>query len=273
VRLVRASTGGDAHRVGWDPAAGRIDAAGLAGVDAIVNLAGEPIGTKRWTAAQKERILGSRERGTALLARTAAELEPKPAVFVSGSAIGYYGDRGDEVLTEESASGDGFLADVVRRWEASTAPAAQAGIRVARIRTGLVLGAGGGLLKRMLLPFRLGFGARLSSGKQWMSWISLADEVGAIVYLLEGDGAGAFNLTAPLPVTNAAFTASLARALGRPGRLVVPRAAVSAVFGGELADDLLGSQRVLPMRLETAGYLFKHLDLDEALASLFAPPK
>ncbi len=263
VRLVRSGPFA-VDRVLWDPNGGTIDGAGLGRIDGVVHLAGEPIGAKRWTAAQKQRILASREQGTQLIARTVASMHPVPAVLVSGSAIGFYGDRGDEVLTEDSSTGPGFLAEVVRRWEAATATAERAGVRVVRIRTGLVLGRGG-LLRRLLLPFRAGLGARLGSGRQWMSWISLRDEVDAILHALETELSGPVNLTAPVPVTNVEFTASLARALGRRARLVVPRAAISAAFGSELAADLLGSQRVLPTRLEGARFTFTHQDIDAAI--------
>jgi uncharacterized protein len=263
VRVVRSGPFG-ADRILWDPERGTIDAAGLAGIDAAVHLAGESIGAKRWTAKQKHRILASRENGTRLLSETMAAMQPRPATLISGSAIGYYGDRGDEVLTESSSSGDGFLAEVVRRWENATSPASGAGIRTVRVRTGLVLGQGG-LLARLLLPSKLGLGARLGTGRQWMSWISLRDHVAAILHLLDSDVSGAVNLTAPVPVTNAAFTAALGSVLKRPARLVVPNAAIALAFGSELAADLLSSLRVLPTRLEGDGFAFRDLDVAAAL--------
>lgn len=272
VRLVRSGPFAR-DRVFWDPVpSGTIDVFGLAGVNAVVHLAGEPIGIRRWTSEQKRKILTSREQGTAVIAGAIAGMNPRPAILISASAVGYYGDRGDEVLTEGSGSGGGFLAEVVRRWEAATVPAEKAGIRVATIRTGLVLGASGGLLKRMKLPFRMGLGARLGSGNQWMSWISMRDEIGAILHILEGEGSGPFNLTAPVPVTGRAFTASLASALGRKAPFVVPRAAMSAALGSELTADLLASQRALPAKLESSGYVFRDLDLGSALLSVLSHP-
>ena len=265
VPMVRSSPAGDA--IGWDPDQGRIDAGGLEGVGAVVHLAGEGIGSKRWNDAQKARIRDSRVRGTALLAGTLATLNRPPKVILSGSAVGYYGDRGDEVLTESSRAGDGFLAEVCAAWEAAAAPAREAGIRVSHLRTGIVLSADGGALPRMLMPFRLGVGGRLGSGSQWMSWISLDDEAGAIVHLLGDDApAGAVNLTAPNPVTNGDFTAALGRALRRPAAIPVPKIALKAVLGGEMAEELLlSSQRALPTRLLDSGYTFARPDLAEAL--------
>lgn len=255
----------------WDPTAGRIDADRLEGVDAVVHLAGEGIASRPWSEEQRARIEWSRSEGTDLLARTLAALDRKPSVLVSGSAIGYYGDRGDEVLRETSAPGDDFLAHVCIDWEAATEPARAAGIRVATIRTGIVLDASGGALAKQLLPFKLGLGAKAGDGRQWMSWISLADEVAAIVHLLETDGAaGPFNLTAPEPVTNAAFTDAVGEALHRPTFLTIPRAVRHVPFGvGDLAHSLLFcSQRVLPEALESTGFEFRHRQLPEALADV-----
>jgi uncharacterized protein (TIGR01777 family) len=265
VPMVRGGGGGEALR--WDPAAGRIDAGGLEGVGAVVNLAGEGIGAKRWNEDQKARIRDSRVRGTALLAETLAKLERPPKVFVSGSAVGYYGDRGDEVLTESSRPGDDFLAGVCQAWEAATAPAREAGVRVSHIRTGIVLSGRGGALAKMLRPFKLGVGGKLGTGGQWMSWISLEDEVGAIVHLLGDDApAGAVNLTAPNPATNADFTKALGQALGRPTVLPVPKIGLKLLLGGEMAEELLlGGQRALPTRLLDSGYTFAHPDLADAL--------
>ena len=265
VPMVRDGGGGEALR--WDPAEGQIDAGGLEGVGAVVNLAGESIGAKRWNGEQKARIRDSRVRGTTLLAETLAKLQRPPKVLVSGSAVGYYGDRGDEVLTESSRSGDGFLAEVCRAWEAGADPAREAGIRVSHIRTGIVLSGRGGALAKMLRPFKLGVGGKLGTGGQWMSWIALDDEVGAIVHLL-GDGAppGAVNLTAPNPATNADFTKALGTALGRPTVLPVPRIGLKLLLGGEMAEELLlGGQRALPTKLLDSGYVFAHPDLGDAL--------
>jgi len=265
VPMVRSQGGGEALQ--WDPAQGRIDAGGLEGVGAVVNLAGESIGAKRWNEDQKARVKDSRVRGTTLLAETLAKLNRPPKVLVSGSAVGYYGDRGDEVLTESSRSGDGFLAEVCRAWEGAADPAREAGIRVSHIRTGIVLSGRGGALARMLRPFKLGVGGKLGTGGQWMSWIALDDEVGAIVHLL-GDGApaGAVNLTAPNPATNTDFTKALGAALGRPTVLPVPRIGLKLLLGGAMAEELLlAGQRALPTRLLDSGYTFTHPDLADAL--------
>ena len=264
VPMLRGGGGGEALR--WDPAQGRIDAGGLEGAGAVVNLAGESIGAKRWSEDQKARIRDSRVRGTTLLAETLAKLNRPPNVLVSGSAVGYYGDRSDEVLTESSRPGDGFLAEVAGAWEAATVPAGEAGIRVHHIRTGIVLSGRGGALAQMLRPFKLGVGGKLGTGRQWMSWISLEDEVGAIVHLL-GDvaPAGAVNLTAPNPASNADFTKALGQALGRPTVLPVPRIGLKLLLGGAMAEELLlAGQRALPTRLLDSGYTFTHPDLADA---------
>lgn len=270
LRLVRHEPRGT-DEIGWDPRAGRIDAAGLEGVDAVVHLAGEPIGAKRWSAAQKATILESRVDGTALVAATLAAAQRPPKVLVSGSAIGFYGDRGDEQLDETSARGTGFLADVVVAWETATAPAEAAGVRVAHARTGLVLAPDGGALGPMLRLFRLGLGGRLGSGRQWWSWISIDDEVAALVHLLDHDVSGPVDLVAPQPVTNADFTRSLARALHRPAVLPVPAFGPRLLLGRQLADELLfASQRVAPTRLLASGFAFAHADVDTALAAVLA---
>ena len=266
-RLVRRQPG--AGEVRWDPGAGTIDEAGLEGHDAVVHLAGEGVATKRWTDAQKAKVKDSRVRGTTVLSQALASLSAKPAVIVSGSAIGYYGDRGDEVLDESSSTGSDFLAEVCREWEAATAPAETAGIRAAHVRTGIVLSKRGGALKKQLPLFRLGLGGPLAGGRQWMSWISIDDEVRAIAHVLTDDTvAGPVNLTAPEPVTNKTFTAALARTLSRPAVLPVPRFALAAVLGSELARGLTASQRVLPRRLEERGFEFRHRDVESALQSV-----
>jgi uncharacterized protein (TIGR01777 family) len=263
-RLVRNEATGD--DVSWDPAHGTIDTAGLEGVEAAVHLAGEGIGARRWTKAQKRRIRDSRLGGTQLLAGALARLSPRPTVLVSASAIGIYGRRGDEVLTEDSALGDTFLAGVCREWEEAGAPARDAGIRVVTIRSGIVLSPGGGALKKQLPLFRLGLGGNLGSGWQYTSWISIDDEVGAIAHALTTDSlAGPVNLTAPNPVRNAQLTKALSRVLGRPSLVPVPRYALAVVLGRELAAEMLGSQRVLPARLEASGYRFHHPELEPAL--------
>jgi uncharacterized protein (TIGR01777 family) len=255
----------------WDVDRGEIDAAALEGVDAVVHLAGEGIAEKRWSDEQRRRVLESRSKGTALLAGALAGLTTKPAVLLSGSAIGFYGDRGDEVLTETSPPGTGFLTEVCLAWEAATAPAQDAGIRVAHLRTGIVLDRKGGALAKMLPLFRFGLGGKMGNGRQWWSWITLADEIGAIRFLLDHDVAGAVNLTAPAPATNAELAKAIGRAMHRPSFLPVPKLGPKLLLGRELADALLfGSQRVEPEVLSTAGYPFRHPRLDEALAAVLA---
>lgn len=269
VRLVRPGTPLDSDSLRWDPVAGTVDAGGLEGIGAVVHLAGKGVGEHRWTKRHKAEVLQSRVVGTRLLVETLAALQRPPSALVSASGIDYYGDRGDEVLTEDSGLGSGFLADVCARWEAATAAAAQAGIRVARIRSGIVLSPKGGALARMLTPFKLGLGGKLGSGEQWWSWISIEDEAAAIVHLIQTPGlSGPFNLTAPHPVTNARFTCVLGKVLGRPTVLSVPKLALRAAFG-EFADEaLLGSHRIVPHRLEEAGYQFRSPQLEEALRDL-----
>jgi uncharacterized protein (TIGR01777 family) len=271
-RLVRGGASGDG-RVAWDPMAGTIDAAALAGIDAVVHLAGEGIGERRWTPEQKQRILESRTRGTDLIARTIAGLDRRPSVFLSASAVGWYGgQRGDEVLTETSAAPDpaDFLAEVCVAWEAATAPAEAAGIRTVHLRTGIVLTPSGGALGRMLTPFRLGLGGRIGSGRQWMSWITLEDEVGAIRHALTTASlSGPVNATAPEPVTNDGFTRTLGSVLHRPTLLPTPLTPLRAVYGRELVDALLvGGQRVLPNALQSSGYTFVHRELADGLRAV-----
>jgi uncharacterized protein (TIGR01777 family) len=268
LRLVRGEPEGS-DDVRWDPPAGTIDAASLEGVDAVVHLAGVGIGDKKWTEARKKEVLESRTIPTTLLARTLAALDRTPRVLVSASAIGFYGNRGDELLTEAAAPGDDFGARVCQEWEDATAPAQEAGIRVVRMRTGLVLTARGGLLKQLLLPFRLGIGGRLGSGRQWMSWIALDDDLDAILHLIDTDSlAGPVNLTAPNPVTNAEFTKELGNAVHRPTVIPTPLPALKLVYGGELVDTLLGSQRVSPERLQQSGFTFSHPELGGALRAV-----
>lgn len=273
VPVVRRPVADGERAVRWDPAGGTIDNAALQGIDAVVHLAGAGIGDKRWSDERKREILESRTRGTAVLAEALAGLDQKPAVLVSGSAIGYYGDRGDEVLTEDSTAGDIFLSEVCVAWEAAAAPAIEAGIRVPFIRTGIVLSAHGGALKRTLPLFKAFVGGRLGSGRQWWSWISIDDEVAAIRWLLDHDVAGPVNLTAPEPVTNAEFTKTLGHVLGRPTVLPVPAFGPKLLLGGELADQLLfASQRVLPTVLEDRGFPFAHRDLETALRAVLGRP-
>jgi uncharacterized protein len=266
VALVRGDTPG----VRWDPDAGTIDAVGLEGVDAVVHLAGEGIGEKRWSDEQKRRIRESRTKGTDLLARTLAGLDRKPSVLVSGSAMGIYGDRGDEVLTEASPPGSGFLPDLVVAWEAATAPAADAGIRVAHVRTGLVLDRKGGALAKMIPLFRMGLGGRMGKGDQWWSWITIDDEVRAIRHLIATEAAeGPHNLSAPNPATNAELTKALGEVLHRPTLLPVPAFGPKLLLGGELATELLfTSIRMVPSRLEANGFVFSHTDIERGLRAV-----
>lgn len=270
VRLVRGPAG--PGRIRWDIGAGQLDAEALEGIEAAVHLAGVGIGDHRWTEETKAAIQDSRIDGTSLLCSALAAMEHPPAVLVSGSAIGYYGDRGAEILDESSSPGSGFLAEVCVAWEAATASAKQAGIRVVNLRTGVVLGPGGGVLGRTLPMFKAGVGGRLGSGSQYMSWIGLEDEVGAILHALsDASVVGALNATAPHPVTNAEFTSTLARVLNRPAPLPVPAFVLSAALGREMVTGMvLASQRVMPARLQATGYQFHDAQLEGALRALTA---
>jgi uncharacterized protein (TIGR01777 family) len=238
----------------------------MEGADALVNLIGPSL-ARRWSKRYKARLRDSRVDGTTQLAAALAQLKRPPRVMVSGSAIGYYGNRGDEVLTEESDPGTGFLAELVQAWEAATSPAEKVGIRVVHLRSGIVQSADGGALRKQLPLFKLGLGGQLSAGRQYVSWISLADEIDAIMHAIEHDDVrGALNATAPNPVTNAQFTRILGAALGRPTLLRVPSLALSLAFGPEMArETVLVSQRVRPARLEATGYTFRHPELADAL--------
>ncbi|MDQ3804204.1 MAG: TIGR01777 family oxidoreductase, partial [Acidobacteriota bacterium] len=250
----------------WDPEQGSIPADALEGHDAAVHLAGEPVAEGRWTDEKKRRIRESRVKGTRLLSETLAGLRQKPRVLVSASAVGFYGDRGGEVLREESAPGRDFLSGVCREWEAAARPAAEAGIRVAHPRIGVVLDAGGGALPKMLTPFKLGVGGKLGDGRQYMSWITLEDVVRVIRRLLDDEGlSGPVNAVAPNPVTNEEFTKTLGRVLGRPTIFSVPKFAARLAFG-ETADALLlVSQRVEPARLKATDFRFNDPELEGAL--------
>jgi uncharacterized protein (TIGR01777 family) len=278
VRVVRAAPGdAGSGAVAWDPPAGTVDAAGLEGLDAVVHLAGAGIGDARWTPERKRLIRESRLVSTDLLARTLASLERPPAVLVSASAVGWYGGRrGDEELDEDSPPPvePDFLAEVCRDWEAATGPAEAAGIRVVHLRTGIVLARQGGVLARLLLPFRLGLGGRTGSGSQWMSWIALDDEVGAIRHIIAtGELHGPVNATAPNPVTNLEFARTLARVLGRPAVLPTPLLPLRIRYGNELVQHLLvEGQRVRPARLLATGYEFAHPELGGALRALLDRP-
>ena len=255
--------------VRWDPKAGTIDPAAFDGVDAVIHLAGAGIGDKRWTDDYKKEILESRTRSTRLLAETMAALPVKPSVFLSGSAIGIYGARGDESLSESGSQGSGFLADVCRDWEDAAAPASAAGIRTVFLRTGIVLSPKGGALKKQLPLFKLGLGGKFGNGKQWQSWISIDDEVNAIIHLLTSQLSGPVNLTAPTPVTNKEFTHILGKVLKRPAFQTIPSFGPKLLLGGELADALLFTgQRVIPTALQHDGFVFSHPTLDVALRSL-----
>jgi uncharacterized protein len=270
VQPVTRGASDDPHAVRWDPAGGSIDAAALDGVDAVVHLAGAGIGDKRWTAARKAEIRNSRVEGTGLLARTLAGLRRRPAVLCSASGVHYYGERGDDELTEADGPGEGFLSGVVQAWEAAAKPAIDAGIRTVFLRSGIVLANHGGVLPRMLLPFKAFVGGRLGSGRQWVSWITLADHVGAVRFLIGHDEVtGPVNMTAPAPVTNAELTLAIGRALHRPTLVPVPPFAPRLLLGRELVDELvLTSLRVRPERLTAAGYGFRHPDIDTALAAV-----
>lgn len=266
VPLVRRAPRPGEDALGWDPSSGALTPVGSTAVDAVVHLAGESIVGLRWTAEKKRRIRESRVTATRLLVQSLTRLPEPPAVLICASGIGYYGSRGDGVVTEDSRQGTGFLADLARDWEAATATAIAQGIRVVSLRIGVVLSARGGALATMLTPFRLGLGGVVGSGAQWMSWIALDDVTGAIHHALATDALrGPVNAVAPTPVTNAEFTRTLGRVLGRPTLVPLPAFAARLALG-EMADELLlTSQRVLPARLEASRYQFRHPTLDGAL--------
>jgi hypothetical protein len=266
-RLRRGVADPAAGDVTWDPAAGRLDPAVLAGVDAVVHLAGESV-ADRWTKARKREILRSREEGTRLLAEALARMDRPPTLLVSASASGYYGSRGDESLDESSPPGSGFLADVTRRWEEAADPARAAGIRVVHPRFGIVLSPRGGVLQRLVPPFKMGLGGKLGDGKHWVSWIALDDLVGVLHFLLLGPPLeGAVNATAPAPVTNAEFAHALGHALHRPAVATIPRFAVELVLGRDQTEEMaFASQRIFPRALEAAGFRWRHPTIAEALA-------
>jgi uncharacterized protein len=277
IRLVRREVPPGQEAVRWEPSRGRIDGAALEGVEVVVHLAGEGIGDHRWTERHKARVLNSRVAGTHLLAETVANLETPPQVMISASGVHYYGDRGDEKLTEESAPGGGFLAGVVEQWETASQPAASAGIRVVNARQGVVLSPKGGAFKRQLLPFRLGLGGKLASGEQYFSWITLHDYLSVIQFLLEHDElSGPVNVTSPNPITNAEFTRALGVALRRPALLRVPGFVLKLMFSAEMAEEmLLMGQRVFPARLLNSGFEFDDPEVEAALRRLVirnAPP-
>lgn len=264
IQLVRGTPRGPGQ-VEWDPAAGSVDLPGLIGVEAAIHLAGAGVGDKRWSDDYKRVLRDSRVLGTRTLVRALTTLDPLPRVLVSGSAVGYYGNRGDEVLTEGSSKGGGFLADLVQAWEAEADPARAAGIRVVHPRTGLVMARSGGAFSPLLLLARLGLGGRIGSGKQWWSWITLADQVAAIEHLVDSGLAGPVNLTAPAPAPNIEVIRALAAALHRPAFVPAPALALRIVLG-EFADDILSSQRVVPEQLLGSGFTFQHPTLESAAA-------
>jgi uncharacterized protein len=272
-RITRSPERAGPDDIVWDPDAGKLDAARLEGVDGVVHLAGEPIGEGRGTQENKRRILESRRKGTRLLTETLAGLHDKPSVLLSGSAVGFYGSRGDEVLTEDSDPGDDFMARVVIAWEDAAQPAKDAGIRVIHPRTGVVLAKGGPLIDKVELPFRLGVGGRVGSGKQYVAWISLEDEVRALRFLLDHDSmAGPVNLSAPDPATNLELTKSIGDVLNRPTVLPIPPIALRVLYG-ELAEELaVVSQRAIPRRLQEAGFSFNHT-LTSALRAALKPER
>jgi uncharacterized protein (TIGR01777 family) len=284
LRLVRGRPSAP-DEIGWDPARGALDPTTLQDVEAVINLSGAPVAARRWSPTHKQLILNSRVEATTTLALALAAAEPRPRLLLSASAIGWYGDTGEAAVDETRPAGNGYFPSVVRSWEGATQPAEQVGVRVLHLRTGLVLTAKGGLLGSgvalpagielpLLTVFKLGLGGKLGNGKQWQSWISLADEVGALRFLLAQaeakDLRGAVNLTGPQPVRNSELTHALGRALHRPTLLPVPKAALRLAVG-EFADEAVVSQRVLPRVLLDAGYAFQHRTIDQAVNSALHP--
>jgi uncharacterized protein (TIGR01777 family) len=268
VRLVRRSPSG-ADELRWDPAAGDIDPAALPGTDAVINLAGANVADRRWTDKYKQEIRSSRLDTTARLANAIAALpaDQRPQVLLNGSAVGYYGDNGDRAVDERTTAGRGFLAELGQQWEAATAPAAKAGTRVVLMRTGLPLDPDGGVLKPLMLPFRLGVGGPIGNGRPYLPWISMPDWLSAVEFLLErSDISGPVNLTGPTPVRSAEFSRALGRQLRRPALIPVPKLAISAILGADFARETLSSLRVLPVVLTDRGFHFAHPTVDDALA-------
>ncbi|MEU0054009.1 TIGR01777 family oxidoreductase [Streptomyces sp. NPDC006309] len=264
VRLVRRAPRG-ADEVRWDPGRGHVDPAGLTGCDAVVNLAGAGVGDRRWTPEYKRLLRDSRVRGTAALAEAVAALPEPPRAFLNGSAIGIYGDTGDRVVDEDAPPGDGFLSGLCVEWEAAAAPVREAGVRTVFLRTGLVVARGGGAWARLFPLFRAGLGGRLGDGRQYWSYIALHDEVAAIRHVLDtATLSGPVNLTAPEPLTNREITAAMSRVLRRPAVFAVPAPALRAALG-EMAGDVLGSQRVVPKRLLESGFRFAFPGIEEAI--------
>jgi uncharacterized protein (TIGR01777 family) len=267
-RMTRSEPRAGERAVRWDPMGAPLDASALNGVEAVVHLAGETI-AQRWTSEVKARIRESRVKGTQVLCESLARMPTPPKVLVSASAVGYYGNRGGEVLTEESGAGQGFLAEICRAWEAATKPATRRGVRVVPLRFGVVLSTAGGALAKMLPPFRLGIGGMLGGGQQYMSWVALDDAVGVIQYALVTESLrGPTNAVSPNAVTNQEFTKTLGKVLGRPTVVPMPAFAARLMFG-EMADELLlASARVQPTKLQASGYAFRYPDLTAALRYL-----
>lgn len=261
----RSREGAGPGGIVWDPEAGTIETEALEGVDAVVHLAGEPIGASRWTEATKRKIRRSRTLGTELIATALTQLDDPPQVLVSGSAVGFYGDRGDEVLTEDAGPGDDFLAEVCQAWEDHAAPARDAGIRVVHPRTGVVIAPGGPLLDKLELPFKLGVGGRVGTGRQYVPWISLVDQVRALRFLIDHDLEGPVNLAGPVAATNRELTEALGRVLRRPTLLPIPVFAIRLLYGEMGASLASVSQRAVPDRLTEAGFTFRHRTIEEAL--------
>lgn len=277
VRLVRRPARAP-DEVSWQAADGPLDPAALAGVDAVVNLAGSPLGTRigpvnlpvrRWSASYRRQFRASRVGSTTTLARAIAEADPKPAVFLSGSGVSWYGDTGDAEVDERAPFGEGYFATVSRDWEAATAPAVSAGVRVVHLRTGFPLAGDGGLLGPQLLPFRLGLGGKLGSGRQWQPYVSLEDWLSAAVFLLEHDVSGPVNMVGPHPTTNAEFTRILGRMLHRPTVVPIPAVALKTLLG-EFGKDALASRRAVPRVLLDAGFRFRHPDVTSMLRAALA---
>ena len=264
MRVVRG--GPDVPESTWEPKSGWIRPGAFDGVDAVVHLAGESIGNGRWSPSRRKVLLESRVGPTRLLVSHLSALSNPPAL-ICASAVGFYGNRADEVLDERSERGAGFLADVTVAWEEAAKAGREAGLRTSILRFGVVLSRKGGALPRMLLPFRLGVGGTLGRGRQWMSWITLDDAVGAICHVLNGNGEGTFNVTSPQPVTNGEFTRTLARALHRPALFPVPPFALRLLLGGSADELLLASQRVIPSRLADSGFQFQHGDISSGIAA------